>query len=160
MNLSLVVPIVSESGPKKLQLIFLKTVLVTQSSGLVRQGSDLHACGPQLCHSLWPITPITLTFIIYRFVWYCYSSWTAWTLKMEATNSSKTLIIGTNQNIIISWKTLIFINTGVWTSDLPRKLILSITHMYRETICCHKDWKYWQQFSWLLYSGIWYHVSS
>lgn len=45
MNLPLVVPIVSESGLKKLQLIFLKTLLVTQSSGLVNQGRDLHACG-------------------------------------------------------------------------------------------------------------------
>jgi len=44
MNLSLVVSIVSESGLKKLHLIFLKTVLVTQSSGLVNQGRDLHAC--------------------------------------------------------------------------------------------------------------------
>jgi hypothetical protein len=44
MNLPLVVPIVSESGLKKLQLI-LKTLLVTQSSGLVNQGRDLHACG-------------------------------------------------------------------------------------------------------------------
>lgn len=34
-------------------------------------------------------------------------------LKMEATNSSKTLVIGTNQNIILSDKTLIFFNTGV-----------------------------------------------
>jgi len=45
MNLSLVVSIVSESGLKKLQLIFLKTVLVTQNSGLVNQGRDLHTCG-------------------------------------------------------------------------------------------------------------------
>lgn len=45
MNLSLVVSIVSEGGLKKLQLIFLKTVLVTQSSGRVNQGRDLHACG-------------------------------------------------------------------------------------------------------------------
>jgi hypothetical protein len=117
------------------------------------------ACSPQLCHSLWPITPITLTYIIYRFVWYGYSSWTTWTLKMEATNSSKSVVVGTNQNIVISRKTLIFINTTVWTSDLPKKLILSIKHTYRETICCHNDWRYWQQFSWLLYSGIWCNVS-
>jgi len=44
MNLSLVVPTVSESGLKKLQLIFLKTVLVTQSSSLVNNGRDLHNC--------------------------------------------------------------------------------------------------------------------
>jgi len=78
---------------------------------------------------------------------------------MEAANSTKTMVIDTNQNIILSQKTLIFFNTGVWTSDLPRKLILSIKHTYRETICCHNGWRYWQQFSWLLYCGIWYHVS-
>lgn len=100
-----------------------------------------------------------LTYIIYWFFLYGYSSWTAWTLKMEATNFSKTLVIGTNQNIVISQKTLIFINTGVWTSDLPRKLILSLKHTYRETVCCHNGWRYWQTFSWLQYSGIWYHVS-
>jgi hypothetical protein len=75
---------------------------------------------------------------------------------MEATNSFKTLVIGTNQNIVISWKNVIFINTSVWTSDLPRKLIFSIN---RETLCSHNDWRYQQQFSWLLYSEICCHVS-
>jgi hypothetical protein len=45
ITLSLVVSIVSESGLKKLQLIFLKNVLVTQRFGLVNQGRDLRACG-------------------------------------------------------------------------------------------------------------------
>jgi hypothetical protein len=45
INLSLVLSIVSEGGLKKLQLIFLKTVPVTQSSGRVNRERDLHACG-------------------------------------------------------------------------------------------------------------------
>lgn len=39
-----------------------------------------------------------------------------------------------NQNIVISQKTLIFINTGVWTSDFPRNLILSIKHTEKQSV--------------------------